>query len=68
MMWMTTERQASYKARAVREGRLSATLHSQDAHFPRAPSYVVGTRIHARHEGQTRTSRGWGWMQDYEIP
>jgi len=67
-MWMTTERQASYKARAVGEGRLAATLHSQVAHLPRAPSSVVGTRIHARHEGQTRMSRGWVWMRDYEIP
>jgi hypothetical protein len=71
-MWMTTERQASYKARALRElrreGCLAAILHSQVAHVPRAPSSVVGIQIHAHHESQTPTSRGWAWMRDYEIP
>jgi hypothetical protein len=68
MMWMMTESQASCKARALREGRLVATLHSQVAHSPRAPSSVVGTRIHAHHESQTHMSRGWVWMRDYDIP
>lgn len=70
MMWMTTERQASYKARALcdSEGCLAATLHSQVAHVPRAPSSVVGIQIHAHHESQTPTSRGWAWMRDYETP
>lgn len=68
MTWMTTERQAFYKARALRECCLAATLHNQVAHFPRAPSFVVGTRIHAHRECQTPVFRGWAWMRDYEIP
>ncbi len=65
-MWMTTERQASYKAR--HESCLGATLHGKDAHSPWAPSSGVGAQIHAHPESQTPMPRGWAWMQGYEIP